>query len=372
MRILYLSGSYVPSRRADSIQVVATCAAFVRRGHSVRLVCKRTPARLEPGVDDVFAFYGVEDRFELLPLARPAWRGGGLVFAWAMRRLLARPPAPDLVYCRDPLGAHAAARRGLPFVFEAHVPPFGRVAARRLRRALAAPSCRRLIVISRALESHYRERGHAPAGLQVIVAPDAAEAVAAGSSTPSRPAGARPAIGYVGHLYPGKGIERVLELAQAVAEADFHLLGGEEDALAALRSRELPSNVRLHGFVPPAQLPVRYRALDVTLLPYDRSVRGASGRSELGAWMSPMKLFEAMAAGKAILASDLPVLREVLEDGRNALLVPPEDLEGWVAALRRLLTDPDLRDRLGATARADHARSYTWDARARRVLDGLE
>ena len=79
---------------------------------------------------------------------------------------------------------------------------------------------------------------------------------------------------------------------------------------------------------------------------------------------SPLKLFEAMAAGRPIVASDLPSSREVLRDGDNALLVPPGDALALSAALRRVLSDRDLARRLARSA-WDEAPRYSWDARAR-------
>ena len=84
--------------------------------------------------------------------------------------------------------------------------------------------------------------------------------------------------------------------------------------------------------------------------------------------MSPLKVFSYMAAGKPILCSDLPVLREVIEDGRNGILVPPDDPDAWAIALQRLLGDPALREKLGSTARADFLAHHTWSQRAVRVL----
>jgi glycosyltransferase involved in cell wall biosynthesis len=375
MRILYLSSSYVPSRRADGLQVMRMCAALARQGHEVRLVTKHCPSREEPGVADVHDFYGVTQSFALLPLSRPVRRGGGLVFAWLLRRLLAAERGvTDLAYCRDALGAWQADRARLPFVFEAHVPPQGAPLARLHRRFLASPRCRALIVISEALAERLRTTLPLRAGLPVVVAADAADPM---------PAAARPLpssalaeaselhVGYVGQLYPGKGVDLVISLAGLAPESKFHLIGGEEDALAALRGRALPSNVILHGFVPPALLPAYYQRLDVLLLPYQRRVSGATGRTDLAAWMSPMKMFEAMAAGKAILASDLPVLREVLAPEGNALLLPPDAVAAWAAALGRLEGDAELRHRLGARARADFEARYTWDARAAKVLDAI-
>ena len=84
-----------------------------------------------------------------------------------------------------------------------------------------------------------------------------------------------------------------------------------------------------------------------------------------------MKLFEYMAAGKPILASDLPALREVVRDGESALLLPPADVGAWTAAILRLLADDDLRGRLAANAQALVWAHYTWDARAHSILATL-
>ncbi len=75
-----------------------------------------------------------------------------------------------------------------------------------------------------------------------------------------------------------------------------------------------------------------------------------------------------MSYGKAIIASDLPVLREVLKNRENALMVPPEDVEGWAFALEELARDKSLMNRLGRTARKVLEEEYTWDKRVGRVL----
>ncbi len=104
-------------------------------------------------------------------------------------------------------------------------------------------------------------------------------------------------------------------------------------------------------------------------MPYQKHVAASSG-GDIAAYLSPMKLFEYLACGRAILSSDLPVLREVLNPD-NAILLDAEDVEGWSNALRLLQNDAQLRAKLGEHARRDAA-LYTWEARARAILAGLE
>jgi glycosyltransferase involved in cell wall biosynthesis len=84
-----------------------------------------------------------------------------------------------------------------------------------------------------------------------------------------------------------------------------------------------------------------------------------------------MKLFEYMATGKAIVASDLPVLGEVLRNGENALIVPVSEIDAWEDAIRRLGSDEQMRIRLGRAARQECLSKYTWAGRADNVLAGL-
>lgn len=376
MNLLYLSSSYVPSRRASSVQVMKMCQALVRTGAGVTLVTKGSKARQEPGVEDDHAFYGVDSGFEIVKLPRPGVRGGGLVFAYWVRRLLKqRRQNIDLAYARELGGALAAARLGLPVILELHGIPSGS-AKRLFHRAMLTNQVLRIVVISRALQELLDHDHWIPRGVEVLLAPDAADALEREAESATRPnsaggPGHRPSYGYVGQLHRGKAMEVLVPLARSMPGADFHVVGGSREDLARWREAALPENLVLHGFVPPSEIPSWHRRFDALLLPSQREVYGASGRSPIGDVMSPMKLFEYMAAGKPIVCSDLPVLREILRDGQNALLVPPTDIEGWKTALERLASKPSLARALVDTARQEFLDHYTWEARAARVLSGL-
>lgn len=109
-------------------------------------------------------------------------------------------------------------------------------------------------------------------------------------------------------------------------------------------------------------------AADALLMPYEFSIQGSSGGNSADI-CSPMKMFEYMAAGRAIITSDLPVIREVLND-QNAIFCPPQDVDVWQQTLQQLLDDEGLRGKLGQRARND-VRNFTWLERARRSLEGM-
>ncbi|MCL4872095.1 MAG: glycosyltransferase family 4 protein [Anaerolineae bacterium] len=374
MNILYLSLSYVPSRRASSIQVMRMCQALAALGHQVTLITKHSDVSQEPSVTDDFAFYGIVPTFDLIKLTRPKARGGGIIYNIAQQRWLHQHRAEiDLVYSRDLVGAWLAAQLHYPVIFEAHGLPSTRLNYWLHHRLFRSPFLKRLVVISEGLKQEFANLNMLPVPGKIVVAHDASDyvpaSVEAGNSTPGSNGSYH--VGYVGHLYAGRGIEIISELAGRLGDYQFDVVGGTEPDIQHWRQVSSGSNLVFHGFLPPAKLAQQFQKMDVLLMPYQRKVQGATGQSDTSRWMSPMKMFEYMASGKPIISSDLPVLREVLTHERNALLVAPDDVEGWVTAVTRLISDPDLRQRLGQTAQQDLLDRYTWDARARKVLDGI-
>lgn len=163
----------------------------------------------------------------------------------------------------------------------------------------------------------------------------------------------------------------ILQMAEALPEVNFMLVGGESADVQRVRTmiqhRKLTNSACL-GFIANADLPLYQAACDVLLMPYQKQVAASSG-GDIARYLSPMKLFEYLACGRAILCSDLPVLREVLSE-QNAMLLPPAEISAWVKAIQTLQLQPELRAGLAEQARQDAGR-YTWRARARRVMSGL-
>ena len=373
--IAYFSGSKIPSRAANSVHVMSMCAAFAQAGHEVVLAAIEG----DPGVTgDDFESYGVAPRFRIVKHAMSSTRFmSRLGYARAAPILVRRVIEPDLVYGRHLLSLSVASRWGVPVILEAHQAPtrLERLVERRLfrRRNFA-----RLVVISEALRDEYcRCHPGLPAG-RILVAPDAADPPALTDPDGDVCIGRadRLQVGYVGHLYPGKGMEMVAALARRMPDVDFHVVGGTETDLARWRSGVNGncgngSNLVFHGHVPLVRTEAYRRAVDVLLAPYQPVVHSAAGRAEIGRWMSPLKIFEYMGSGRAMIVSDLPVLREIVTDGVTALLARPDDVDAWVGAVERL-RDPTLRKELAERARAQLVARHTWAQRVQDVLAGLE
>jgi glycosyltransferase involved in cell wall biosynthesis len=104
-------------------------------------------------------------------------------------------------------------------------------------------------------------------------------------------------------------------------------------------------------------------------MPYQRKVAASSG-GDIAKYLSPMKLFEYLACGRAILSSNLPVLREILNE-KNAVLLSPDDLAAWVTTIQSLNSNPEKRAQLAAQARQD-AQRYSWIDRANKIISAIK
>lgn len=365
MKIVYISSSTIPSRAANSIHVMKMCQAFAHNGHEVVLVTPDKKSDLELNVNDVFEYYGVEKNFTIEKVSWLPLKGRGYIYGWLAARL-ASNHSPDVVFCRNLNGCFFSAILGLNVIYESHSPivDSGKASEWLFKQLIKRAQLLKLIVITNSLKDYY-ESGYRSIKGKIQVAPDGADQMPENIDRIELPnLNTRLQVGYVGHLYKGRGVELIVELAKRCPWADFHLVGGTERDInywqVQIGNLE---NIRLHGFVAPATAE-RYRAtFDVLLAPYQNELSTAGGNNTVR-WMSPLKIFEYMAARKPIIASDIDVLREVLVHEENALLCQPDKVKDWQDALELLNESKHLREYLATNAYEVFIKSLTWKARS--------
>ena len=170
---------------------------------------------------------------------------------------------------------------------------------------------------------------------------------------------------YLGSLHPWKGVDTLVRaMAHVKQPAELHIVGGNAARIGELRMLadefDVIRRVVFHGPVEPGRRFEYIHRADICLLPLTDT--GLGGR-----YTSPLKLFEYMAAGKAIVVSDLPSMHQVLTPEQNALLVPSGEPEAFAQAIDRLLMDKALKTRLGDAAKS-RAQNFSWRARSETIL----
>jgi len=371
--IIYLTFATLPSPTAHSVQIVKMCQAMAKAGAGVKLVAD---VRQRPR--QIFEFYDVRYPFEIIGIRLLPVRIVGRVVFLARSFLLILKNRHGLFYTRDVFTAWFVRALNVDFIMEVHELPAGRFQNLLMRRILSASRLRTAVFISEELrKSLLRRMGDRLAGQTTVVAHDGADLDEFPSSL-SRDESRRKLhlpenafmAGYAGSLFEGRGLEVILEVSRVLKNVVFVIVGGERGQAERLKRKVKEAglaNVLVIGFVPHRMVPVYLAAFDVLLMPYQEAVRTHQKKHDIASCMSPLKMFEYMAAGRPIVASRLKVIGEILEDRRNAILVPSDSATEWAGAIRMLRDNESLSRTIGEQAR-DDVMKYSWDERAKKIF----
>ena len=373
MKILYISKSIIPSRSANSIHVMKMCQAFSDNGHEVVLLMPHLNQNYVKDVDDIYKFYGVKKNFKIKKIYHPNFIGGALIYTLGIFIYLLANKKFDLVYGRFLHGIYLASLMNNKVIYESHA-PLDKSKNHRFvvfKNLIKNKNFIKVVVISEALKQIYLAKEIIDSS-KIQVAHDGADQV---NNFQSKIAlqGKREnlKVGYVGHLYKGKCMEVISAIADKLDEdVEIHIIGGLEKDINFWKNKIIKKNLFFYGFIPHNQVSSYINALDVCLLPNQKIVfafgsDSSSANLNISDFTSPLKLFEYMSHKKSIVASDLPVIREVLNE-TNSILVKPDDFEMWNKSINKL-KNISLREKISIKALNDF-NEYTWINRALSVL----
>lgn len=354
--LVYLGRVRLHRLRVNAIQSMQTVAALESVG--IRVVVFVPPSRGgNRGRNHWLAQLGINREIDVRAswLLRP--RHGFWPFVFTHGGYLRRAKS---IYTRVPEISLALGRRGLRHHLEVHE---AHELVRRglLRQLIELQRDDKLdwfVPITRSDASVLKDAGADPA--RIHVAPSGVDTDAFSRVQRFDPTTLScPRVLYMGSLRKCMG-HKVFEALVRSGQCRVAVVG-EPAATSGRDTDAANSGSSFESFpaIPHCQVPEWYSRSDVAVLPYHRTLRHANS-------ISPLKLFESMAAGRPILVSDLPPIREVIQHERTGLLVDPDDPQAWVDALGRIRDDPELAVRLADAARQEAMR-YSWKVRAKGI-----
>lgn len=350
MKINLISFTALPHHSAESIHIAMT-AKSLNEVNDFQLWSPFKPWRLSTLSKNISS-YGLEkNSFDIKKTIQ--FKPNGTLMLNFIRK-----SKDEIYYCRQGLVAKFFLNKGLKVVWEQHALPSVNDLVF-LKKAMTNSDFLALIVITETLKTDIlQEIGHEYED-RIYVFPDAA---AVDRFTFDKEVNrAEKILGYVGSSFPGKGFEIIDKLMEYPSNK-IEIYGVEKDN---------KKNVKYNGRVPYSQIPNALKSFDIGLLPNQLSVKMPVG-TDIGKYTSPMKMFEYMAAGKVIIASDIPVIKEVLKHNYNAILVPHDDPKAWQSAIEELKKDSDLYNRLRRQAYLDVCNKYSYNARAHNIVQLIE
>ncbi|HOY55890.1 MAG TPA: glycosyltransferase family 4 protein [bacterium] len=372
MKIIYITNARIPTEKAHGLQIIKTCEALANLGVAVELIA---PTRKNYIMEDVFSFYHVKNNFKITYfksfdffrwhqiIGHLSFILNSLTFLLTLRKN--KLPNDSVVYTRQPEIAWLMLRRGYKVFFEAHRWPESK---NKLFKFLLK-NIAGVIGNSQGTVSEFTKRGWK----NVLVAQngvDLDDFNVSKTKTELREIFSLPVtkkiVLYLGHFYDWKGVDSIIATAEkmiADTEIFFVLAGGTTADInqyqKIINDKNL-TNVLLLGFQKHQHVPPLLKSADILLLP------NIPISEESKYQTSPIKMFEYMATGVPIIASDLPSIKEILNE-HNALLVPPSNINKLAPAIKHLLQNQDLAVKISTQALTD-VKQYSWQKRAEKIL----
>jgi glycosyltransferase involved in cell wall biosynthesis len=362
--IAYIANIRLPTEKAHGLQIMKTCEALAKSGVKIELL---VPTRNDISNQEIFNFYNIQSVFKITKISLSYNKINSKIgfllhsFIFSFKSVLyAKRNSIQAIYSRDKLPLFFAFLIGIPCYFESHMGGWGIF-------SIILKKINGIVCITNGLKDFYVSRGIN--SKKIIVAPDAVD-LSLFTNLPNKE-DCRKKLGlpldkkivmYVGSfgLYKWKGLDIFLESAKLFDQSFlFIAIGGTKDEIKTITSSGISSNVRLLERVNNSSIPNYLKSSDVLVIP------NRSGDIISEKYTSPMKLFEYMASGVSIVASDLPSIREVIDDS-NGILVEPDKAESLSEGIRLAISANNERSQ---KALEDVKNKYSWGKRVEIIKD---
>lgn len=367
MKMVYIANVRLPTEKAHGLQIMEMCQVFSQNGFEVELV---VPRRLNNIKDDPFSYYDIAPVFKIKRLpcldlvylklfgAFGFWIESA-TFLLATRIYLLFKHY-DVLYTREAIAAIFFSKA----VVEIHSLP-SRLTGFIYHRA------QKIIVLTSFLKARLVKEANLSEN-RVLVAADGADVKKFDIKETKEDCRKKFSLPldknivlYTGHLYKWKGARILLQAARNFQNILFVFVGGTKEDLKSFRADiqsagwRTISDIQVIGHRPHAEIPYWLKAADVLVLPNSATEKISSH------YTSPMKLFEYMASGVPIVASDLPSIREILNE-QNAVLVRPDDPDDLARGIEVVLKNKELVGKMAENSQISSS-DYSWENRVIKI-----
>lgn len=375
MHVVYVATGDFPSRYARAVQILKNAQAWAKISDRFGFFSNLSYLNwLKRKTIDLHDYYSIETPFSVnfypyfiferykVPVLKE------LYYNCVAKRC--KKDGVDLVYTRTYTMAKSAVQQGVNVIVETHGPPDNNPDKLELYRQLQYPEFLAMVTISDNLKQRYIDFGLPEE--KILVAPDGVDLER--FSSPLSKVEARQKLGlekestiaaYVGHLYEDRGMLEMIEAARLCPEITFVMVGGHDEDIQKWKAQTKDiTNLKFMGFVKNIEVPKWLWAADMLLMPYNTRCRTAD-------WMSPLKLFEYMAAGRPIVGTKLPALETILRHKDNSVLVEPDSGKRLAEGIQLLAHDEELSQQISQAALSE-VEQYSWDQRVQSIRSFID
>ncbi len=356
MDFLYLGVSRIHRNRANLIQTLHTVSAIKQQGANITLFLppKKKKIDIRKRLREMGVPVDIDIRFTQFLHSR--WkRVDYRPLIWFYNKIFNKA---QIVYVRSPRLSLSLAKQNIPHCLEIHNTEnlYKEYWLEPIIRYYNGHIIKHMFPISKSAARFLVNSGAEPNRITVV--PSGVDLSLFNNIRPFNAGKLNfPNIFYIGRISRDRGLEILTSIAKQ-GLGRVHLVGESEDPIKPI------DNLIYHGHVPHREVVKYYEQSDILLLPYQEDLDHIKS-------ISPLKLFESMATGRPIIASDIPPIREVLVHQKNALLCDPSDPSAWISWVKKLMSNHSLAEEIGSKAQQE-ASKYTWQKRAIKIIESLK
>lgn len=364
MKLLYIANIRIPTEKAHGIQIMKMCEAFSEQGTEVELIVPRRFNRIK---DNPFKYYGVKENFKIkkLPTIDLVNFGkfGFLIQAVSFAKfavLYSIFNKADVIYSRDEIPVFFISLFRRNIFWESHTNTYNFFVKRFIKKIKGT------VTITENLKNFYVNKGIDSS--RILVAHDAVDIKKfeiSLSKIESRDKLSLPKdkkiVMYTGHLYGWKGVDTLAKSADFLdSDTVVVFVGGTDECIEKFKNKYTSKNILILGRKLHKEIPYYLKSADVLVLP--NTAKDETSRL----YTSPMKLFEYMASGAPIVASDLPSIKEVLNN-KNGFFFKPDSPKLLAEKIIQVLNDEFFTNTVAEQAKKDVGQS-NWINRAGNII----
>jgi glycosyltransferase involved in cell wall biosynthesis len=364
VKLIYLSSSTLFSKSANSLHVMKMANSFAKNVDEVHLLVRDIVKK-----DNPYIYYDVDESFVIENSRTNKYKIlSPIIYAIKSFHYCTKEYKKDMTifYGRDIISISFLSLIFKRVALEVHDIPTSLIKRLILKLLIKFKRLNKVVVISEALKRDFVNltKLHEQ---EIIVAHDGAD------SHEFSKRESKSKFGYIGSVNKGRGIELILNLANEFPEKELHIIGGTRtDIRNKLNIENIPDNVICHGYISQTEIKNLIKEFYIVFAPYQSKVGVSKKGIDTSKWMSPIKLFEYMSYGKAIITSELPVLKEVIKNNYNGMFANPSNVDDWVNKINYLLDNDNVHYSIKKNAYKTLETKYTWDIRAKLILKEME
>lgn len=369
MKIHYLATSNIPSKTANSLQVVKMCEALSKIGHKISLIvpnllCAKETVKNYYDLNNIFKLHKVGSKIKTI-------EGLDNLFIPILIVKKSFEIKSDLIITRNLFISFLLIFLKKKHIFEIHddLASSSKFLAKvfKIFGLLNSLSILKIIFISNGLKKFIRIKYNYKKKNYDIL-PDGTDLFTSEKELrKSKKKLKRNKIGYFGSIYSSRGTPLIIELSKIDKNNDYYIYGGSITENAKLK-KYTSNNLIIHPQITYKKVKKKILDMDILLMPYTKKATFSGDYGDIINFMSPMKMFDYLGAGKIIISSNIKVLREILVDNFNSLLINDfTEKEKWKIKIDKIKMNSEKMKRIRINA-LKTALKYNWVIRAKKML----